>query len=209
MMPGERHAPHSTAAPRTAAESLEDVCRRLELTALLQRMAARDEAALTTFYHIMADRLYSMALRMLGERESAAEALQDCMVRLWNSAGRYDAARGDPFSWSAMLLRGICLDRLRRRAREDRNSRAQQAAAGEIESGGLEDLFFRETVSLVHRAMEQLDPADSECLRATLFRPESTATLAAAFGISPGAMKVRIHRAMQRLRALLEPISPP
>jgi RNA polymerase sigma-70 factor, ECF subfamily len=210
MLPRERSAPASPSAPPlTAADALEGVCRQLELAALLRRMAARDEAALTAFYHIMADRLYSMALRMLGEREAAAEALQDVMVRLWHTAERYDSARSDAFTWSAMILRGLCYDRLRRRQREERNTRAQQQRHlfDEQESGGLADLFFRETISLVQQAMEKLDPSDRDCLRAALFRPESTADYAAALGISPGTMKVRIHRAMQRLRALLEPIA--
>jgi len=206
IMPRSRHAPSPPPAPRSAAEAMDSACRQLGLAELLQRMAARDEAALTEFHAIMADRLYSMALRMLDDREAAAEVLQDAMVRLWNSASRFDPGRGDGFTWSAMILRGLCLDRLRRRRRELPG--AVQQESGEIPSGnpgGMEDLFFRETITLVQRAMETLEPAERDCLRTALFRPESTAEHAAALGLSPGALKVRIHRAMQRLRALLAP----
>jgi RNA polymerase sigma-70 factor (ECF subfamily) len=205
-MPRRRHAQSPPPAPRSAAEAMDSACRQLGLSELLLRMAARDETALTEFHAIMADRLYSMALRMLDDREAAAEVLQDAMVRLWNSATRFDPERGDGFTWSAMILRGLCLDRLRRRRRELPG--AVNELTAEIPSGtpgGMEDLFFRETITLVQRAMESLEPAERDCLRTALFHPDSTAEHAAALGLSAGALKVRIHRAMQRLRALLAP----
>lgn len=210
MMPRGRHVSTPPPAPRSAAEAMENACRQLRLESLFQRMAACEEAALTEFYAIMADRLYSMALRMLEDREAAAEVLQDAMVRVWQTAARFDPARGDGFTWSVMILRGFCLDRLRRRQRE--KSGRFNHAAGELAAalpGGMEDLFFRETVTLVQQALESLDAADRDCLRAALFRPETTAQYAAAQGLSTGALKVRIHRAMQRLRALLQPITTP
>jgi len=189
---------------------MDNACRQLGLAELFRRMAAREEAALTEFHAIMADRLYSMALHMLSDREAAAEALQDTMVRLWNNAARFDPACGDGFTWSVMVLRGFCLDRLRRRQREKaRNTAHAEQRLKENTPGGMEDLFFRETIGLVQQAMESLDPAERDCLRTALFKPESNAEYAAALGLSPGALKVRVHRAMQRLRAILSPHTEP
>jgi RNA polymerase sigma-70 factor (ECF subfamily) len=209
-MPRSRHINTPPPAPQTAARAMDSACRQLGLAALFQRMADREEAALTEFHAIMADRLYSMALRMLDDREAAAEVLQDTMVRLWHTAARFDPARGDGFTWSAMTLRGLCLDRLRRRQRErsgSANHAARELAAGT--PGGMEDLFFRETITLVQKAMESLDPADRDCLCTALFKPETNTEYAAALGLSTGALKVRIHRAMQRLRTLLAPHTEP
>lgn len=149
-------------------------------------MAAREESALTDFYRIMADRLFSMALRLLGSRESSAEALQDCMVRVWQNAARYDAERGDAFTWTAMILRGLCLDQLRRRQR--RAAGLGRWKKGEADpnngppQGGLEDLFFRETINMVRNALSALDPADRSCLEVALFYPATTAEYAASLG---------------------------
>lgn len=205
-MPSRRSA-SAPASPATAAAEMTRACAALDLNGLIGRMASCDEAALTDFHRIMADRLFSMALRMLGDRESAAEALQDCMVRLWQNAARFDPQRGDAFTWAAMILRGVCLDQLRsRQRRQTGQARWEQSAAAAAEGpaqGGLEDLFFRETVSLVRAALTELDPADRHCLESALFHPCSTAECAAALGIATGTLKVRTHRAMQRLRRLL------
>ena len=197
-------------APHTAAGAMDGACRQLGLAELFTRMAAREEAALTEFHAIMADRLYSMALHLLGDREAAAEALQDTMVRLWRTASRFDPSRGDGFTWSAMVLRGFCLDRLRRRRRE-MTGRAGHAARESAEPApcGMEDLFFRETIGLVQDALDSLEPGERDCLRAALFKPDTTADYAAALGVSHGTLKVRIHRAMQRLRSLLAPHTAP
>lgn len=206
LRPTSSHAPPPP-VPTTAAAELERTCEALHLAALIQRMGTRDESALTDFHRIMADRFYSMALRMLGDRESAADALQDCMVCLWRDAPRYDPRRGDAFTWSAMILRGRCLDHLRRRRRRAtglaRWEQTQSALTTDSPAGGLEDLFFRETLEHVRSALRQLEPGDRECLHAALFEPGTTTECADALGLTAGTLKVRIHRAMQRLRNLL------
>lgn len=213
IMPRSRNVSTSRPPPQSAAEALGSACRQLGLADLFRRMAAREESALTEFHALMADRLFSMALQMLGDREAAAEALQDTMVRLWNNASRFDPARGDGFTWSAMVLRGFCMDRLRRRQREKSGQAGHltHQIANNTNTGpaGMEDLFFRETITLVQQAMEALDPAERDCLRTALFKPETTADYASALGLTTGALKVRIHRAMQRLRALLAPHTNP
>ena len=130
------------------------------------------------------------------------------MVRLWKLP-RASIPRAATASHGAMILRGLALIAFAPAAREVRRSPtpAEELAAGA--PAGLEDLFFRETISLVHQAMESLDAADCDCLRAALFRPETIAEYAEALGLSTGTLKVRIHRAMQRLRALLQPITEP
>jgi RNA polymerase sigma factor (sigma-70 family) len=84
---------------------------------LISRIACADPAALAELYKAWGDRLFSMALHWLGDQGAAQEALQDCFLRIWNRAGDYSQDRGKPFAWCAMILRGLCLDRLRRRHR--------------------------------------------------------------------------------------------
>ncbi len=86
-------------------------------THLLRRIADADEAALEALHRVLADRLFSMALHWLQDEGSAREALQDTFLRIWKNARNYDAARSNPFTWCCMILRGICLDTLRKRRR--------------------------------------------------------------------------------------------
>ncbi len=183
---------------------MECACDQLGLDGLIRSMAGGHEPALTEFHNLMANRLHSMALHILQDHAAAADALQDCMVRVWRSAAKFDCSRSDAFAWTSMILRGICLDHLRQRRRRDgRLTRWQQEQSLAEPRRGMEDLFFRETVGLVQQAMSSLSADERDCLESALFTPDTTATAAARMGLTTGTLKVRTHRAMQRLRSLL------
>ena len=81
--------------------------------ALLGRIAEGDRHALKELYDQTAGRLLAIALRMLGNRPLAEEAVQDAFLAIWNSAARFDPARGAASAWITTILRRKVIDRLR------------------------------------------------------------------------------------------------
>lgn len=171
-------------------------------THLLRRIADGDEAALEALHHAIGDRLFSMALHWLRDEGRAKEALQDTLLRIWKRAASYDAARSNPFTWCAMILRGICLDSLRRHRRAplllDDGFLPPEPARD-----GLDDLFFHDTVRRVRAALATLSPDDREALEAALFDPAPIRELAERWQQPPATARTRIHRAMLKIRQLL------
>ena len=75
------------------------------------------------------DRIYSIALRMLGDPRDAEEAAQDALVRAYRALAGYDAARIRELRlrpWLATIVLNLCRSRLSRRraGREDRRCRS-------------------------------------------------------------------------------------
>lgn len=172
---------------------------------LLLRIARQDADALAELYRIWGDRLYSMASHLVRDEGAAKEALQDCFLRIWKKAGDFDSDKSQGFTWCAMILRGVCLDILRKRRR-----RAAVWQDWETSStlhlpdrGGVEDLFFRETVARVSYALTVLGDEDSDSIHSALFDPGSVQDHASRWGVPLGTAKIRIHRAMLKLRELL------
>ncbi len=176
-------------------------------THLLRRIAEGDESALDSLYHAIADRLYSMALHWLRDHGRAREALQDTFLRIWRKAANYDAARSSPFTWCSMILRGICLDSLRKQRRVPRlleDLAPDRDLLSAIAShDGLGDLLFRDTVTRVSEALLTFDPEERRTLEAALFDPAPNRELAERWQIPTATVKTRIHRAMLKLRQLL------
>ena len=81
---------------------------------LLAAHVAGDRDAFGTLVLHHRDRLWAVALRTLGDREEAADALQDALLSAYRAAGTY---RGDAkvTTWLHRVVVNACLDRVRRR----------------------------------------------------------------------------------------------
>ena len=66
---------------------------------LVVRIVARDERALMVAYDRHGATLFGIAVRFLGDRESAAEVVQEVFLSLWQRGARFDAAAGSLIAW--------------------------------------------------------------------------------------------------------------
>lgn len=76
-----------------------------------------DDGSLTSIEELhagYAGPLFVFALRRLGDRRSAEEAVQDTLVRAWRHASRFDPERGTLSAWLFTIARNVTTDRLRR-----------------------------------------------------------------------------------------------
>jgi RNA polymerase sigma-70 factor (ECF subfamily) len=87
---------------------------------LLDELAADLDAAFERVVDAHADRLYTIALRMLGDAGDAEEAAQDALVRAYRALAGYDATRIRELRlrpWLATIVLNLCRSRGARRAR--------------------------------------------------------------------------------------------
>jgi RNA polymerase sigma-70 factor, ECF subfamily len=84
---------------------------------LVDRIAQGDEGAFMIAYDRHSGFLFGSVLRFLGDRESAAEVVQDAFVTLWRRARQYDAASGSLLTWLLAVARHRAIDRLRAEGR--------------------------------------------------------------------------------------------
>ncbi len=183
---------------------------------LLHAVSRRAVGSLEALYAALGPRLQAMAMRLLGNGEDACEAVQDTIVRIWEKADEYDPKRSRAFSWMAMLLRGLCLDILRKRrlrapvwqdwghisVGDETLLVAHGAALHALASPG-DDFLTAQVLEEIRQAFDCLPLGDQRLLLASLFTPDELTDIAKAFGQPVGTVKSRIHRSMQKLRTLL------
>src|SRR5215217_993900 len=92
---------------------------------LLARVVKGDQQAFSQLYDLSSTLLYTMAFRILGQREEAAELLQEVYLEVWRKVARYDVGRGTPVAWLITLTRSRAIDRLRARAVRGQNATLQ------------------------------------------------------------------------------------
>lgn len=155
-----------------------------------------DRAALERLMAASLDRAYSQARWTLGNAADAHDAVQEALLQIMHSAHRYDPAR--PFApWLARHVHDACC-RLRWRAR--RAWAREQAVAQPTASAPGESLDH-ETVRASVAALPERDRAAIEL---HYWAGLSQAETARELGVSENALAVRLHRARERLRGLLE-----
>jgi len=84
---------------------------------LVERIAMGDEAAFSAAYDRHSSQLFGSVVRFLGDREAAAEVVQDTFLALWRRAAQFDAAAGSLLAWLLGIARHRAIDRFRADAR--------------------------------------------------------------------------------------------
>jgi len=143
------------------------------------------------------------AVRMLGSREDAEEALQDAFVRAYRSLARCD----DPerfAPWFFRILANRCRTAGTRRGRRERTFVNDDIALmGASEDHPAERAAWREELE---RALQQLDEDQREAFLLKHVEDLGYEDMAAITGVGVSALKMRVKRACERLRVLLHEV---
>ncbi|HEY1307828.1 MAG TPA: sigma-70 family RNA polymerase sigma factor [Vicinamibacterales bacterium] len=177
---------------------------------LLQRIVARDTAALAELYDRNCRLLFSLLVRIVQDRVEAEEILQEVFVRVWTGAELYDARLGGPKPWLVRLARNRATDRLR--ARQTRGSAAMPSVNECTAGAGTSTKGVRTPGVVVSdarraRVSDALAglPAEQRCLiEAAFFEGYTQSELATRFGLPLGTVKTRIRAGMIAIRQRLE-----
>ena len=185
-------------APGPDAGSL-DGAGPLDDAGLLAAHAAGDEAAFGELVRRHRDRLWAVALRTLGDREEAADALQDALLSAYRAAGRF---RGDSAvtTWLHRIVVNACLDRVRRRKARPT---VPLPESGPGEPAAPEGYAAAETALAVRAALDQLPAEQRAALVLLEIQGYSVAEVAAILGVPEGTVKSRCARARARLAVTL------
>ena len=173
---------------------------------LVQRVAAGDQQAVATLYERYATPAFSLALRVVGDRESAEEIVQEAFLRVWRHAPSFDPQRGRFASWLLSIIHNLAVNELRRRRSRPQVAPGADEMLGNLHEAapGPEDLAWaaarRRTI---REALVQLPQAQRQAIELAFFRGLTQMEIAETLGDPLGTVKTRIRLGMQKLNRLL------
>jgi RNA polymerase sigma factor (sigma-70 family) len=77
---------------------------------LILLLKAKDRRAYSYLYDNYGAALYSIVVKVLGEREESLDVLQDAFVKIWKNIEDYDATKGRLFTWMLQITRNTAID---------------------------------------------------------------------------------------------------
>jgi RNA polymerase sigma-70 factor (ECF subfamily) len=168
---------------------------------LLTLVAAGDRDAFEQLYRRYARSVFGLALRRLGDRERAEDAVQETFTSVWRSAGSYREDRGPGGPWLFAVARNAIVDRLRGRRTEPVGDPPDVADPGRSPEEQAETgwLAWR-----VHRALEELPDAERAVLELAYWGGLSQSEVATFLNVPLGTVKTRTRTGLARLADLLE-----
>ena len=166
---------------------------------LIQRTSAGDRDAYETLYRRYARSVFGLALRRLGDRGRAEDAVQETFASVWRSAATYKPERGPGAPWLYGVARNAIVDRSRARSEPPAEAPDEPSPDPSPEDRA-EQAWTRWQV---HRALEQLPEREREVLALAYWSDLSQSEVAARLDIPLGTVKTRTRSALQRLATIL------
>ena len=139
--------------------------------------------------------LYTVAYNVLGSAAEAEDCVHDALLRVWNNADAYDAARGNVRSFLVVCVRNDAISRVRKRAARAAID-VRLAAEPSYEMNEFPDAIERGRLAA---AIKMLPPEQWEPLRLAYFEYLTHVQIAQRLGIPLGTIKSRISLGLRKL----------
>jgi RNA polymerase sigma-70 factor, ECF subfamily len=171
-------------------------------SAIVQRMALGEDAALGALYDRWADSVHALASRIVRDDAEAEEVVEAVFWQAWQQAARYTGDRGSPAAWLLSIARSRALDRLRtlRRRREEQPVDETVFAAAPAMDDPLAELDAADRARHVSGALAALPPEQRQVLELAYFEGLSQTEIAAQLDVPLGTIKTRARLALRKLR---------
>jgi RNA polymerase sigma-70 factor (ECF subfamily) len=190
--------PHGSSRETTGRDPREDG--GLTDGDLIRRVALRDADAFELLYRRFARPVFGLALRRLGDRMRAEDAVQETFAAVWRSARTYRPDRGAGAPWLYTVARNAIVDRSRSRSEPP----AEVPDTAAVEPGPDERAEASYVAWRVHRALEELSDNERDVIELAYYGELSQSEIADFLGIPLGTVKTRTRAGLGRLADLLE-----
>jgi RNA polymerase sigma-70 factor (ECF subfamily) len=170
--------------------------------ALIALIVRHDETALSTLYDRYSRLVFSLAMRIVGERTLAEEITADAFVSVWRAAASFAEERGRVGPWLMSITRHRAIDELRRLSVRPEGSAVDlNEAVNAAQSDSVDDLVgVKRQRELVRTALATLPPPQREALELAYFGGLTQQEIADKTGQPLGTIKTRMRLGMQKLR---------
>lgn len=173
---------------------------------LIAEVLAGNEASYAELIKRHKSYVFTLALRMVKNREDAEEVAQDCFVKAYRSLAAFQ--RNAKFStWLYRIVFNTAMTFLRKN-RLETDSIDEEGT--QIQLANAVSDFRADTVELqskyvyLNRAISQLLPDDAAIITLFYQGEQSLEEIGKALGMEANTVKVKLHRARQRLKLQLE-----
>lgn len=172
-----------------------------QLADYLESIAAGDRARFELLYHLTASRLWAVVRRMVVQKQSAQDVLQDVYLTIWRKAYLFDRTAGEALGWMTTIARHRAIAWLRQPGNATRDAGVTVAAQDDLEAIPVDT---PEPSVLFNELLEKLSREQRESLLLVYLYGLTQEEVSVALDVPLGTIKSRVRRGLIALKELLE-----
>ncbi len=168
---------------------------------LISLVGSGDAEAFATLYDRHSRAAYSLAYRMMGERQAAEDLVQDAFLKVWRSAASYRADRGSVRTWILSIVHNRGIDQLRSLASRRRTQEKIEASAPTSQpSEAFAESWRNSQREQVREALSTLPPEQLKTLELAYFSGYTHVEIAEFLDVPLGTVKGRMRLGLKKIR---------
>ena len=168
---------------------------------LISLVGQSDAEAFAVLYDRHSRPAYSLAYRMMGEKQAAEDLLQDAFLKVWRSATSYRAERASVRTWLLSIVHNRGIDQLRSLASRRRTQEKVEASAPKSQpSEAFAESWRNSQREQVREALSTLPKEQLETLELAYFSGYTHVEIAEVLNLPLGTVKGRMRLGLKRMK---------
>ncbi len=160
-----------------------------------------DTQAFAALYDRHSRVAYSLAYRMMGERQAAEDLVQEAFLKVWRAAGSYRAERGSVRTWILSIVHHRGVDQLRSAARRRQiGDKAETIASTSQPSEAFAETWRNSQRERLREALSHLPPEQLKVLELAYFSGYTHVEIAELLDLPLGTVKGRMRLGIKKIR---------
>lgn len=166
-------------------------------------IANGDQEAFRRFFQFYKNKVYSFSYSFTKSAEIAEEITQDVFIKVWTS-GELLLEIENIEAWMSTITRNLCFNYLKKLALERKTREALQKTQPSTEQNVEQYLSYKEKVSQVAEAVEQLSPQQRLIFNLNRNKGLKNEEIAHQLNLSPNTVKNHMVIALRKIKSFLE-----
>ena len=183
---------------------MRDHARRYPLLAdedLISLVGDGDDEAFALLYDRHSRAAYSLAYRLMNGRQAAEDLLQDSFIKVWRSAGGYQAGRGSVRTWILSIVRNRAIDQFRSDASRRRTREEVEASTPtSYPSEAFAETWRNTQQEQMREVLKMLPQEQLRILELAYFSGYTHVEIAERLSLPLGTVKGRMRLGLEKLR---------
>src|SRR5215213_5295973 len=172
---------------------------------LISLVEAADAEAFATLYDRHSHAAFSLAYRMMGERQASEDLAQDAFLKVWRSASSYRAERGSVRTWILSIVHNRGIDQIRSQASRRRRQEEMEASAPRSQpSEAFAETWRNSQREQVREALGTLPPEQLKILELAYFSGYTHMEISNLLDLPLGTVKGRMRLGLKKIRDYFE-----